>query len=556
MSEDEQSKISRRLGSYFDIVENEIIEDEKKLNELIDSYGQIKENLDSLIERKTVLSKASQLMSTQDLSRSFISNISEKGTQSKLSFLAGVIKADDMVKMRRMIFRVSSGRALSTFWDLEENENVKPNNKKEIIIPKKMFTIFYQHDETDSYLEAKLIKICDLFNASRFNLPVPEELPSILANINSDLKDKGLFLSQAENSIKNFLFEKAGFMNNPGKYMIYRLYFKKQRLIYINLNKCIVRENFIDGEIWIPETNYPLLQKVLNDIMNQNENTITASLMDPIHESNSTPPTFIHTNDFLWAFQEIVNTYGIPRYREINPTYFNIITFPFLFGVMFGDIGHGFLLFLFAVYLCLGAQSIQNSDSFLKHLLKARYLLLFMGFFALYCGALYNDFFSIPIGIFGSCYVNQGDIAVKKDNCVYAFGMDPKWYVASNELTFFNSLKMKTSVILGVSHMLFGIVLRGLNSLYFKDYADIICIFIPQFIFMSILFGYMDVMIFIKWATDWTGREGSAPSLVTLLMNIFLGLGTVVYNNIYLYRVINLYGEENLEVVIHKSIST
>lgn len=36
-----------------------------------------------------------------------------------------------------------------------------------------------------------------------------------------------------------------------------------------------------------------------------------------------------------------MNTYGIPRYDEINPGLFTIITFPFLFGMMFGDIGHG-----------------------------------------------------------------------------------------------------------------------------------------------------------------------------------------------------------------------
>lgn len=42
-----------------------------------------------------------------------------------------------------------------------------------------------------------------------------------------------------------------------------------------------------------------------------------------------------------------MNTYGMPRYREINPGLFNIVLFPFLFGVMFGDIGHGFIVFIF-----------------------------------------------------------------------------------------------------------------------------------------------------------------------------------------------------------------
>lgn len=53
-------------------------------------------------------------------------------------------------------------------------------------------------------------------------------------------------------------------------------------------------------------------------------------------------------------------------------------------------------------------------------------------------------------------------------NCVYPFGVDPVWYRAENELMFMNSLKMKLAVIIGVIHMVFGIVLKGINTLHFK----------------------------------------------------------------------------------------
>lgn len=68
-------------------------------------------------------------------------------------------------------------------------------------------------------------------------------------------------------------------------------------------------------------------------------------------EVHSKFPTHFRLNDFKMPAQEITNTYGVPRYQEANPSFFTLITFPFLFGVMFGDIAHGLIAFLFGVFL-------------------------------------------------------------------------------------------------------------------------------------------------------------------------------------------------------------
>jgi V-type H+-transporting ATPase subunit a len=545
--ENDERNRDRRFGStYFDLIENEITEDEKKITELIDSYAQISENLENLIEKKSVFDKTCQLLISSDVSGVRQENLrsgragqmvqdQEFSNQSDLNFIAGVIKAEDDLRMKRMIFRISKGRAIPTFFDL-----VTENKVMKAKVQKKIFTIFFQGG-VENVLLGKLLKVCDIFGASRFNVPRREEMHSQINGLQSDIAEKKQFLKQAETSIKDFFRDKIGMEmgsdRQPAKYELYRLYFKKERLIFFNLNKCMLRGNFIDGEVWIPEEKFGLVLEALKsrDSIN-NHNELSAFFSDPV-TSDVTPPTYIKTNELTSTFQLIVDTYGVPRYREINPALFAIVTFPFLFGVMFGDIGHGFLLLLFGFYLVMCNDEIKKSNSALKPVLKARYLLFFMGISAFYCGWMYNDFLSVPLGIFGTCYKNppmsnttshhDAPRAQKIPDCVYPFGLDPKWYVSTNELAFMNSMKMKLSVILGVVQMSFGIILKGVNAFYFKAPIDFVFEFIPQIIFMLIMFGYMIAMIFIKWATDWSADKSKAPSIISQLMGIVLNGGSV-----------------------------
>lgn len=69
---------------------------------------------------------------------------------------------------------------------------------------------------------------------------------------------------------------------------------------------------------------------------------------------------------------------------------------------------------------------------------------------------------SIPVELpHGSCYTthhgSEGPEVSLMNDCVYPIGFDPKWYQSKNGLTYFNSLKMKVSVIFGVAQMSLGI---------------------------------------------------------------------------------------------------
>ncbi len=57
----------------------------------------------------------------------------------------------------------------------------------------------------------------------------------------------------------------------------------------------------------------------------------------------------------------------------MNPGLFAISFFPFLFGVMFGDIGHGGLLFAFGLWLCYADKDLRAKKSAFTPLLDFRY---------------------------------------------------------------------------------------------------------------------------------------------------------------------------------------
>lgn len=135
MEKDEKLRDRKYGATYFDLLESEISEEEKKITELIESFNHINENLENLIEKKSVFDKSSQLFlsESENNNNSFVSNKIinnpmavdlEDGFRSDLNFIAGVIKAEDDLRMKRMIFRISRGRAIPTFFDLSVENKI------------------------------------------------------------------------------------------------------------------------------------------------------------------------------------------------------------------------------------------------------------------------------------------------------------------------------------------------------------------------------------------------------------------------------------------------
>ena len=63
------------------------------------------------------------------------------------------------------------------------------------------------------------------------------------------------------------------------------------------------------------------------------------------------PPTLFRPVAVEQPFRPLVQSYGTARYRDVDPTVFTAVSFVAMFGMMFGDVGHGLVLALLALWL-------------------------------------------------------------------------------------------------------------------------------------------------------------------------------------------------------------
>jgi len=104
---------------------------------------------------------------------------------------------------------------------------------------------------------------------------------------------------------------------------------------------------------------------------------------------------------------------------------------------------------------------------------------------------------------------------------------------------------MKMSVIIGVSQMLFGLACKYSNSIYFRRYKDLFFEAIPETIFLLAIFGYLVVIIFIKWATPWVEMGLAAPSLLGTLLDMMLKFYKPIAKENLLYE-----GQHQVQMVL------
>ncbi|KAK2957733.1 putative V-type proton ATPase subunit a3 [Blattamonas nauphoetae] len=509
-------------------LETKFTDAEVSLQQLQSNNSQLLQNKNELIEMRNVLELAAPYFSgskVSELRQAYSEQAQLRDTDVRLGFVSGVIQLSKYEQFSRMIYVATRGNVFLDTIPIAEPVYDPTLGKS---VEKTVFVAFFSGERALT----KITRISESYNAAIYPFSENEEERAEVLN---QIRERLVVLQEVEDKATS---QKLMILKDIAENLeSWTDFICRERALFHTLNmfssdttsKCLV------GEGWVPTRSV----NAVNDCL-QRASISSSSSVPSIAQSLNwegkkrrgdklVPPTYIRRNKFTSAVQSLVNSYGIASYGEVNPGLLSLVTFPFLFAVMYGDIGHGMILLLTGLFFIMIEKKVgKGMNDLISYLYVGRYLLLVMGAMAIYTGLLYNETFSFSLNFFGSGYKCVVDEITGESTCVhkhtYIIGMDPIWRSCFNNLIMTNSLKMKMSIIIGVLHMLIGIAFSCVNHIHFKHWIDVWCEFIPQMLLMLSLFGYMCFLIIYKWMSP----QEVKPMIIRTMINMFLSFSSPI----------------------------
>ena len=140
---------------------------------------------------------------------------------------------------------------------------------------------------------------------------------------------------------------------------------------------------------WLPDSRKEVFVKELQKATQNRAivDLIPAESHEAVKDGSVEVPVKLNNPAFFKPFEMLTSVYGLPKYQTIDPTPVFGLSFLLMFGMMFGDIGHGLVLALLGLALLLKS----HKDTFKS----AGYLLLYAGGSSIIFGFLFGSFFGI-----------------------------------------------------------------------------------------------------------------------------------------------------------------
>jgi V/A-type H+-transporting ATPase subunit I len=135
---------------------------------------------------------------------------------------------------------------------------------------------------------------------------------------------------------------------------------------------------------WVPAAEAPGLNERLKEITN---GRCAVEITRPANPMKEEVPTLLKHSGLLRPFGMLMSSYGVPNYREMEPTLFVAVSYVLMFGIMFGDAGHG------AILAALGVAALFKGRN--EKARNVGILLCSCGLFSMLFGIIYGSCFGL-----------------------------------------------------------------------------------------------------------------------------------------------------------------
>ena len=139
-------------------------------------------------------------------------------------------------------------------------------------------------------------------------------------------------IEKLKRTAKEHINKNTGFLNKANTYLS-----KEAEKNEAPLRFAATKQAFI-AKGWVPEEKMELLKQELKKVT-QNKYDITLREI----EKEDKVPIILNNPQFAKPLEFFMHLYTLPKYNEMDPTFFMFLTFPFFFGMMLGDVGYGII---------------------------------------------------------------------------------------------------------------------------------------------------------------------------------------------------------------------
>lgn len=245
---------------------------------------------------------------------------------------------------------------------------------------------------------------------------------------------------------------------------------------------------------WVPTGDLPRLTERLKQASKE---ILIETIPTERSGHHANVPVALTNNKWLRPIQNLVTTYGRPSYGELDPTVLVALTFPILYGAMFGDLGQGLVLMLVGY--------LAHKRIFMKGLQSLGLLLVYCGASATIFGYLYGSIFGF-----------EGHLVEE----YLHFHFEPTWISPLENILTILGFAIDAGIIL----LIFGYLLGLFNMIRSRDWAHFwfghtgVVALVFYISFLSLLGGFLgDTAIAPKVAV----AINSLPFPFTLIAGVF-----------------------------------